>query len=831
MIKSSEAEEKINEKKLEKAEIKNNFDKAKDEIINIERSVQAELVPETVAVPEVPDVVADLIEEAKTQLQVSESAFETKQAGKAYKELKGAEFMANSAEKVLDSLSGDFEIKEKAEKIEKSAEKADRDAEKEVKERVDDIKEKLSKAEEKAVEVAEPKDKADLAKEFKETRDRLDGAEKKIKDDVRNKPAEEAGPEVAAELADVKDKIDKVEEKAREKIKGKEIDDVVQELASAKDKADKAEDKIIEKAARAEENKDKVDKAFKEIETPLSVTDVLNELSKVKRDADEDKAKRIKDAEDFSVDYEAAKEKLDKEHPGKKDAFEKEYAQSKKVLEINEKLDADNAKELKELREDLKAETKDEAKAEKEAEKLLKKSAADEFRKAYGEEFLPPGISLKHEGDKENGKLDEKFEAKEAGHVKGYKYKDDAATGYEYEFTSDGYKFKTPRGNEYEVKYDSDFVPPDGYETGNEMHKFKAKTLKGKAEYIFVPTGYKVKTKSKEKAGAYDVGEYEVNGGGKIKIRPTGYSLEKDGKVKAEKEKAVKEKKEKVKSEKKEKDEKAKEERVAKEKKIKLEKEAKIKAVKEKSETAKEKKEREVKEKKVKGENEKRDKKLKEEKIKKEKEDKDKKEKEVKEKKAKKEKEEKKVKEEKIVKYKYNPKSKKYVSAGGRVFVPPQGASLHEQAKYLPDKNVYELKVNGDVWTYDPVTDAWTSKSGEADQDVTPAILVDFGVDDVSRPGVTSPQAATASVKNIGTATATAVHYKYEIVAANGAVKYSTTGDITAVPSDSSVLVRTATDSGLSPGAYKLKFTVDSDGKFDEGDENDNVFEKELIVA
>ncbi|MBI5797853.1 hypothetical protein HZA98_03030 [Candidatus Woesearchaeota archaeon] len=65
--------------------------------------------------------------------------------------------------------------------------------------------------------------------------------------------------------------------------------------------------------------------------------------------------------------------------------------------------------------------------------------------------------------------------------------------------------------------------------------------------------------------------------------------------------------------------------------------------------------------------------------------------------------------------YQYNPEYKNYVSSAGTVYVPPHGASVHEQGvTYAGDKSTYNY-VSGDgaTWTYAADSGQWKSSDGK----------------------------------------------------------------------------------------------------------------------
>ena len=108
----------------------------------------------------------------------------------------------------------------------------------------------------------------------------------------------------------------------------------------------------------------------------------------------------------------------------------------------------------------------------------------------------------------------------------------------------------------------------------------------------------------------------------------------------------------------------------------------------------------------------------------------------------------------------------------------------------------------------------------------------DFSVADLTYPDTKLgfPLAATVTVYNAGSTSASYVRYTYEILAQNGQHRYSYQDYIPVIPAQGSVMVTTPADTGLKAGAYMVKFLVDSDRRFDELDEADNHYETTLVV-
>jgi len=233
----------------------------------------------------------------------------------------------------------------------------------------------------------------------------------------------------------------------------------------------------------------------------------------------------------FAEEFEKHKDYLREKYPEKLAVIEKQFEQSKKVMELATKLADDYQKQFESL--------VSEGKSTAEATQILTAKFADEYRKAYGEEFIPPGFVVGGEHEFDPADI-EKFGDKKiisgagGGFVVGKEYQD-PVSGYKYEFSENGWKYTTSAGETYEQKYPEGYIPPKAYAKGNEVYNYKISTSEGEVEYKYTATGYEIVKPDGTKEGfAYDPGKYKLPDGSEIEHKATGYELKtaEGGKVK-----------------------------------------------------------------------------------------------------------------------------------------------------------------------------------------------------------------------------------------------------------------------------------------------------------
>lgn len=231
-------------------------------------------------------------------------------------------------------------------------------------------------------------------------------------------------------------------------------------------------------------------------------------------------------------DWEKHKDELTSRYPDKKDYFEKKYEQSKRVKELAGKLSKEYSQDYEKL--------KSEGKSDEEIKGELTARFSDEFRKSYGEDFIPPGFvdTQKKEGTGIEaelevipiGRIDKEFFNRYdegGGFLKDHAYTDPVSE-YQYTFRNDGYSYTTPSGETYAVKYPENYKPKT-YSRGDEVYDYTYTTADGTYEYKYASTGYEVKNPDgTTEAFTYPQGKYEVVGGGKIEQKPTGFEYTPD---------------------------------------------------------------------------------------------------------------------------------------------------------------------------------------------------------------------------------------------------------------------------------------------------------------
>ena len=225
----------------------------------------------------------------------------------------------------------------------------------------------------------------------------------------------------------------------------------------------------------------------------------------------------------FADDYEKYKEELLSKYPEKREEFEKQFELARRVSELGDKLKTDYPKEIDKLKSD--------GKSEEEAAKILSERYNDEYRKAYGEDYIPPGF-VKDDSSVTRIDADTKIDSAKVGggFVEGQEYTD-PATGYQYEFSKDSYNYVTPSGEKYDQKYPEGYKP-ETYTRGDEVHNYKQDTPQGTYEYKYSTTGYEVvNPDGTSEKYAYPQGKYDVVGGGEINQKATGFEYKtSDGK-------------------------------------------------------------------------------------------------------------------------------------------------------------------------------------------------------------------------------------------------------------------------------------------------------------
>ena len=255
------------------------------------------------------------------------------------------------------------------------------------------------------------------------------------------------------------------------------------------------------------------------LDNSKSTKEVIDLAEQTADDVKEEQDQREEDAREYVSELDSAKEELLQKYPEEAEAIEHNFEIAKRVSELGEKSQGIYQKQFDVL-------TKEDGKTEEEATKILSERFAQEYRLAYGEEYHPPGVSLYGKLGTEN----EPSVKTVGGFVKGYDYVD-PASGIKYEFTDNGYLYTTPSGITYKESWPEGYTPPKSYENGNEVHQYIEKTPEGSRIYNYLPTGYEVvQPDGTVKAFAYPEGKYEMYGGEKIEIDPTGYKVEtKDG--------------------------------------------------------------------------------------------------------------------------------------------------------------------------------------------------------------------------------------------------------------------------------------------------------------
>ncbi len=239
-------------------------------------------------------------------------------------------------------------------------------------------------------------------------------------------------------------------------------------------------------------------------------------------------------------EWETYKDELISKYPDRQEYFENRYEQSKKAMELAGKLNDAYFEEAENLRIG--------GKSDEEIGVIMVERFSDEFRKAYGEDYIPPGFvdqtirETPVEGEETEiggvddgsvfievipiGKIDKEFFNKYdegGGFVEDTLYTD-FVTDYRYTFREDGFSYTTPIGGEtYTVKYPENYKPKT-YSRGDEVYSYLHEESDGDYTYIYTSTGYEVKNPDGTKESfTYPEGKYNVVGGGEIEHKPTGF--------------------------------------------------------------------------------------------------------------------------------------------------------------------------------------------------------------------------------------------------------------------------------------------------------------------
>ncbi|HLC45510.1 MAG TPA: hypothetical protein VJI67_01415, partial [archaeon] len=254
--------------------------------------------------------------------------------------------------------------------------------------------------------------------------------------------------------------------------------------------------------------------------------DVFTEVGEFQERVDSIETQRFEEEKQHAEDYEAFKEELKQKYPDRADYFDEEHARAEKVTALTDEFSGRYEGEVSALQA--------EGRTGEEAAQIVSEKFADEYRKAYGEPFLPPGFVIEDNfqfvaagADAERNVGGQVIsEGAGGGFLIGTQY-DDPASGYKYEFTETGWRFTTPTGQAYEESYPEGYEPPTAFQNGNEEYTYSIETPEGVVEYTYTPTGYEVVTPDGgREAFAYTPGEYKLPDGRSVEYTPTGYELQ-----------------------------------------------------------------------------------------------------------------------------------------------------------------------------------------------------------------------------------------------------------------------------------------------------------------
>ncbi len=339
--------------------------------------------------------------------------------------------------------------------------------------------------------------------------------------------------QIAEELVDSREMITKLEEDYRSLEEGEEkilLGNIIE-----KTKLDLQQSESLFELGDYDEAFDNLAEAQDEIvtcddfiknqiseEEKASLAEEFGDREAINKEVEEENVK-------FVEEWEANKATIQEKYPEQAEVIGKEYEQAKKVVELASRLEGEYSNEFENL--------KSEGRSDDEATRILTARFSDEYRKAYGEEFLPPGFVVQGKVNPvDPTQLDDpavrtNFADKEivagtgGGFVVGTQYTD-PVSGYKYEFIETGWRYTTSSGQAYEQKYPEGYVPPKTYTKGNEMYNYKVETPEGTAEYVYTATGYEViAPDGNRESYAYSPGKYKMPDGRAVEYKPTGYEI------------------------------------------------------------------------------------------------------------------------------------------------------------------------------------------------------------------------------------------------------------------------------------------------------------------
>ncbi|MEK6862045.1 MAG: DUF5667 domain-containing protein, partial [Nanoarchaeota archaeon] len=245
---------------------------------------------------------------------------------------------------------------------------------------------------------------------------------------------------------------------------------------------------------------------------------ITEDYDEIRKDFEEEHDKYVSD-------YETHRDELLGKYPERADEINKAYERSKKIGDLTERV----GNELTKLFNDLKAEGKTEA----EVIETVHARFVDEFKKAYGEDYIPPGFINFEETEEDLhiipiGRIDDFGDVKYGGgFIEGQEYTD-PISGYKYTYTKEGCTYTTPLGEIYEFEYPKAYEPVE-YVRGDEVHEYKYHSPEGTYEYTYFATGYQVIGPDGVVGSfIYPEGTHEVVGGGEINNKPTGFEYKSD---------------------------------------------------------------------------------------------------------------------------------------------------------------------------------------------------------------------------------------------------------------------------------------------------------------
>ncbi|MBI2672527.1 hypothetical protein HYX16_06355, partial [Candidatus Woesearchaeota archaeon] len=235
-----------------------------------------------------------------------------------------------------------------------------------------------------------------------------------------------------------------------------------------------------------------------------------------------DQQEREEDSKKYVEEYDIYKDELSDKYPDKAEEFEHVYETQKQVVEITDKLDEVYEREVAKLQ--------DEGKTEDEAASIIAQRFAEEYRIAYGEEYLPPIISEEEGLPTEGIDAGSVFHSEEdlrliGGVIEDYNYID-PNSGFEYQFNSKGYEYTTPLGFTYSKDFADNVEVLESYQKGDEVYTHTESTTEGTVDYNYFTTGYEVvMPDGTTETFAYPTGEHDFVGGGEVSIEATGFEV------------------------------------------------------------------------------------------------------------------------------------------------------------------------------------------------------------------------------------------------------------------------------------------------------------------